>query len=80
MFDVLKSNVQIGTASLLAPALPLFRNLRSISGFWNGEGLERTHLNSLQNCPLLETLSVMYYGHVDLGPQFPEGDILIWSV
>jgi hypothetical protein len=72
--------MQVSTASLLAPVLPLFRNLKIIRGYWKGDGLARTHLNALQNCPLLETLSVMYYGHVDLGPHFPEGDILIWLV
>ncbi len=67
--------LQVSVASLLAPALPLFSNLKKLEASWDAHGLGRSHLSCLQHCPLLEILNVTYYGrHIDLGPNFPEGE------
>jgi hypothetical protein len=66
--------MQASVASLLGPAMPYFTSLRQIEGHWAGDGLQGTHLSCLQHAPLLEVIVLIYFGNVNLGPNFPEGN------
>jgi hypothetical protein len=69
-------NSQATACLRLIPAVLHLSNLREVVFDLAGENLERDHLNCLQQCPLLERVSVSYHGNVDLGQNFPEGEHL----